>query len=85
MQEKHAHSLLAEAPQPLPTGKDYRDLAGRIREIAGMTRLPVARRELIRLAAKLRPPGRSPRPAKLLLVAAAQTKPPYLRANSLSG
>jgi hypothetical protein len=51
MQEKHGHSLLAETPQPLPTGEDYRDLAGKIREIAGKTRLPVARRELVRLAA----------------------------------
>jgi hypothetical protein len=51
MQEKHAHSLQAETPQPLPTGDDYRELAGKIRALAGLTRLPVARRELIRLAA----------------------------------
>jgi hypothetical protein len=51
MQEKHAHSLQHETPPPLPNGEDYRQLAGRIRELAGLTRLPVARRELIRLAA----------------------------------
>jgi hypothetical protein len=50
MQEKHAHSLPHESPL-LPDGDDYRELAGKIREIAGKTRLPVARRELIRLAA----------------------------------
>jgi hypothetical protein len=51
MSDKHTYSLLAETPQPLPTGEDYRDLAGRIRALAAQTRLPVARRELIRLAA----------------------------------
>jgi hypothetical protein len=51
MSDKYAHSLRAETPPPLPTGEDYRQLAGKIREIAGKTRLPVARRELIRLAA----------------------------------
>jgi hypothetical protein len=44
------YSLRGEAP-PLPTGADYRDLARKIREVAGRTRLPVARRELLRLAA----------------------------------
>jgi hypothetical protein len=51
MRDEHAHSLRGEAPPLLPTGDDYRDLAGKIREVAGRTRLPVARRELLRLAA----------------------------------
>jgi hypothetical protein len=43
-------SLWTETP-PMPTGgDDYRDLAGKIREVAGRTRLPVARGELLRLA-----------------------------------
>jgi hypothetical protein len=42
--------LSAEPPPPLPTGEDYRALAGRVRELAAGTRLPYARRELIRLA-----------------------------------
>ena len=51
MSDKHAYSVLAETPQPLPNGEDYRELAGKIRELAARTtRLPLARRELIRLA-----------------------------------
>jgi hypothetical protein len=50
MSDKHAHLLRAETPPPLPDGDDHRTLAGKIRELAAQTRLPVARRELIRLA-----------------------------------
>jgi hypothetical protein len=43
-------SLWTEAP-PMPTnGDDYRELAEKIRGVAGRTRLPVARGELLRLA-----------------------------------
>jgi hypothetical protein len=49
MSEKHTHSLPAEAAPP-PTGEDYRELAGKIREVAHHVQLPVARRELLRLA-----------------------------------
>jgi len=39
------------SPAPgAPTGDDYRDLAQKIREAARQTRLPFARRELLRLA-----------------------------------
>jgi hypothetical protein len=44
----------AKLTEPLlnpPTDDDYRELAVKIREIARQTRLPVARRELVRLAA----------------------------------
>ncbi len=49
MSEKHTHSLPAEVA-PSPTGEDYRELAGKIREVAHHVRLPVARRELLHLA-----------------------------------
>jgi hypothetical protein len=51
MRDEHAHSLRGEAPPQLPTGDDYRDVAAKIREVARRTRLPVARRELLHLAA----------------------------------
>jgi hypothetical protein len=44
-------SLLPEPLPSLPTGDDYRDLAPKIRHFAAQTRLPLARRELARLAA----------------------------------
>ena len=34
----------------VPTGTDYRQLAGQIRDLARRTRLPIARNELLRLA-----------------------------------
>lgn len=43
--------LTGLAPEPIPnlrTGDDYRDLADKIREVARETRLPVARRELVK-------------------------------------
>ena len=49
MSDKHTHSLPVEAA-PLPTREDYRELAGKIREVAHQVQLPVARRELLRLA-----------------------------------
>jgi hypothetical protein len=51
MPDGHAQSFCGGAPPPLPSGDDYRDLAGKIREVAGRTLLAVARRELLRLAA----------------------------------
>src|SRR5271169_2268579 len=50
MLDKSAPSLLTEAPPSLPNGHDYRELAVKIREIARQTRVPFARRELLRLA-----------------------------------
>jgi len=51
MQDGCTLSLRPEPIPSLPTGDDYRDLAAKIREVARQTRLLVARRELIRLAA----------------------------------
>jgi hypothetical protein len=51
MQSEYTLSLPSEPIPNLPTGDDYRDLVNKIREVARHTRLPVARRELIRLAA----------------------------------
>jgi hypothetical protein len=42
---------LTEPMASPPTGDDYRELEVKIREVARQTRLPVARRELGRLAA----------------------------------
>src|SRR5271170_1800779 len=50
MSDKSTPILLTEAPPSLPSGNDYRELAVKIREIARQTRLPFARRELLRLA-----------------------------------
>jgi hypothetical protein len=44
------HTLIALQRQTV-SGDDYRELAFKIREIARQSRLPVARRELLRLAA----------------------------------
>jgi hypothetical protein len=44
MSEKNTDRLL-------PDGKHYRELAGKVREVARLTRFPFARRQLIRLAA----------------------------------
>jgi hypothetical protein len=44
-------STLSDFSTNLPQGDDYRQLANGIRELAHRTRLPVARRELARLAA----------------------------------
>jgi hypothetical protein len=43
--------LLPKPLPSLPAGDDYRDLAQKIRRVAAHTRLPLARRELARLAA----------------------------------
>lgn len=57
MSDESSPSFLAVAPPSLPNGNDYRELAVRIREIARQTRLPFARRELIRLAISYRRRG----------------------------
>ena len=43
-------SLPTEPILSPPKGDDYRDLAGKIREVARQTRLTVARNELLQLA-----------------------------------
>ena len=51
MSVEHVNSSLDETPPAHPSDDDYRELARKIREVAGQTRLTVARRELLRLAA----------------------------------
>ncbi|MGB9644890.1 MAG: hypothetical protein WA709_15990 [Stellaceae bacterium] len=51
MLDKHVHSSLEKTPPAHPSDDDCRELARKIREVAGQTRLAVARRELLRLAA----------------------------------
>jgi hypothetical protein len=51
MPEKRYLSSVSVVPvRQTISGDDYRELANGIRELARQTRLPVARRELIRLA-----------------------------------
>lgn len=50
MFDKSPPLLLTEPPPSLRNGNDFRELAIKIREIARQTRLPFARRELLRLA-----------------------------------
>jgi hypothetical protein len=51
MPDDHVHSSPDQTPLAHPTDDDYRELARKIREVASQTRLTVARRELLRLAA----------------------------------
>src|ERR1700694_4163754 len=50
MLDELAYRLSNEPSPPLLTGDDYRELAGAIRGLPARTRLPVARRELLRVA-----------------------------------
>jgi hypothetical protein len=51
MSDEHAHSLPDETLPAPPTDDEYLKLARKIREVASQTRLMVARRELLLLAA----------------------------------
>jgi hypothetical protein len=51
MSDENAHLLLDGTPPAHPSDAEYRELAQKIRELAGQTKLTVARRELFRLAA----------------------------------
>jgi len=51
MSDEHAHSLPDDTLSAPPTDDEYLKLARKIREVASQTRLMVARRELLLLAA----------------------------------